>query len=201
MKNIDVSNADSYINIWNSICVWGPTAMLPILQILGTEHLDVELTSFFIDEKNHFDAFTKIDFVYPNAMASVIVGKEEKSEGNLVITGTKGYIYVPAPWWKIDYFELRYENQEQNRRYFYQLDGEGIRYEIVEFIKSIETGKAGTYIDCQVTESIVEIVEKFYKRNRVKSIPYVNSLTDFRNQRKFMTNLGEEKKNGNMGED
>ena len=29
-----------------------------------------------------------------------------------MISGTKGYAYVPAPWWKTDYFELRYEIQE-----------------------------------------------------------------------------------------
>ena len=28
-----------------------------------------------------------------------------------------------------------------------------------DFIKTIETGKVSTYIDCQVTETIVEIVE------------------------------------------
>lgn len=177
LRNIDSSKADSYLNAWNSICAWGPTAMLPVLQILGTGYLDETITSFFIDEKNCFDAFSKIDFVYQDAVASVKVGKGAKSEGDLVITGTKGYIYVPAPWWKTDYFELRYENQEQNRRYFYQLDGEGIRYEIVDFIKSIEKGKAGTYIDCQVTESIVGIIEKFYRKKGLKVVSYEVPVT------------------------
>ena len=30
-----------------------------------------------------------------------------------MISGTKGYAYVPAPWWKTDYFELRYEDQNK----------------------------------------------------------------------------------------
>jgi len=55
-----------------------------------------------------------------------------------VISGTEGYIYVPAPWWKTDYFELRFENPEKNRRYFYQLDGEGIRNELVSFVRMME---------------------------------------------------------------
>ena len=46
--------------------------------------------------------------------------RRAKAEGELVIAGTKGYIYVPAPWWKTDYFEVRYENPEDNKRYFYQ---------------------------------------------------------------------------------
>lgn len=69
------------------------------------------------------------------------MGKGVKSEGELIISGTKGYIYVPAPWWKTDYFEVRYENPENNRRFFYQLEGEGTRYEIVAFIKSIQNKK------------------------------------------------------------
>ena len=60
-----------------------------------------------------------------------------KWEGELIISGTKGYIYVPAPWWKTDYFEIRYENTSENRRYFFQLDGEGIRYELVSFLRII----------------------------------------------------------------
>ena len=61
-----------------------------------------------------FDLFSKVSFVYSNAVASIKVGKGIKSEGELVVSGTKGYIYVPAPWWKTDYFEVRYENSERN---------------------------------------------------------------------------------------
>ncbi|MDE5572095.1 MAG: adenylyltransferase/cytidyltransferase family protein, partial [Prevotella sp.] len=92
--------------VWNSICAWGPTAMLPIFQLLGTEYVSKQITSHLIAED--FDTFTKIAFVYPHAVASLKVGKGVKSEGELIISGTKGYIYVPAPWWKTDYFEIRY---------------------------------------------------------------------------------------------
>jgi hypothetical protein len=60
-----------------------------------------------------------------------------KTEGNLIISGTKGYAYVPAPWWKTDYFELRYENQNDNKKFFYKWDGAGLRYEIQEFVSCI----------------------------------------------------------------
>ena len=74
---------------------------------------------------------------------------------------SEGYAYVPAPWWKTDYFELRYENQENNKKYFYQLDGEGIRYELVAFAKSIELGRNNTYIDSEVSKAICKIMESF----------------------------------------
>lgn len=147
---------------WNSICAWGPTAMLPIFHLLGTEYLDKRITSFVVNKETKFDAFTKIDFTYPGAVASARVGKGVKSEGELIISGTKGYIYVPAPWWKTDYFEIRYENPANNRRYFYQLDGEGIRYELVAFMKAIQQGEDIPYIGKETSLSIVGIVESFF---------------------------------------
>ena len=146
---------------WNSICAWGPVAMLPIFQLLGTEYVDKSVTSCMLDRASRFDIFTKIDFLYPNAVGSIKVGKGVKSEGELVISGTKGYIYVPSPWWKTDYFEIRYENPSENRRCFYQLDGEGIRYELVSFIKSIEMGTSSTYIERKVTNAISGVIEDF----------------------------------------
>jgi len=57
-----------------------------------------------------------------------------KTGGGLVVSGTNGYVYVPASWWQTDYFELRFEDQNQNKKYFYKWDGEGLRYEILEFV-------------------------------------------------------------------
>ena len=148
--------------IWNSICAWGPTAMLPIFQLLGTDYISKQIVSHLIGPD--FDSFTKVSFVYPHAVASLKVGKGVKSEGELVVSGTQGYIYVPAPWWKTDYFEIRYENPADNLRYFYQLDGEGIRYEIVSFLKSIETDKRNPYVTQTESYSIVNLVDSFFNR-------------------------------------
>lgn len=147
---------------WNSICAWGPTAMLPVFQILGTDYLQKKIITKYIDKEKHFDAFTKIDFVYKNATASIKVAKRAKSEGELVISGTIGYIYVPSPWWKTDYFEIRYEDFESNKKYFYQLDGEGIRNQIVTFSKSIENHKNLSNISRGVSLAIVNVIEDFY---------------------------------------
>ena len=149
---------------WNSINTWGPYAMLPIFQILGTNYDHKTITSHFEDLELCYDSFTKIAFVYPEAVASIKVGKGVKTEGELVVSGTTGYIYVPAPWWKMDYFEIRREDPTQNKRYFYQLDGEGIRYELVSFLKAIQDGRNNySYIDDDVSWSIVRMVEDFYK--------------------------------------
>ena len=148
---------------YNTISDWGPIGILPVLQILGTDYKKLNISSLMSDTEEKFDLFSKIDFIYDHSVATVKVGKGVKSEGELVISGTNGYIYVPAPWWKMDYFEIRYENQNENKRYFYQLDGEGIRYEIVAFVKAIESGKIKSYIEPKVTETISSILEQFEK--------------------------------------
>lgn len=161
LKDLDKSNLNSYTT-WNSLYDWGPTAMLPVFDILGTDYKSKQICTHLIDVEKKFDDFTKIDFVYDRAVASIKVGLGVKSEGELIVSGTKGYIYVPAPWWKTDYFEIRYENPINNRRYFYQLDGEGIRYELVAFVRAIDNGKIARFIDANISETIASIVDDFY---------------------------------------
>ena len=165
LSDLERKKDNDLSNTWNSICAWGPTAMLPIFQILGINYVSSQISSHLIAE--HFDSFTKVSFVYPHAVASMKVGKGVKSEGELIISGTKGYVYVPAPWWKTDYFETRYENPVNNKRYFYQLDGEGIRYEIVSFLKMVQSGKDFSYISDGCSREIIRIVEHFYNDEKI----------------------------------
>lgn len=143
---------------WNSITAWGPTAMLPIFQLLGTKYVNRYIVSSFHQDDLHFDTFTKIDWLYPDAVASIRVGIGVKAEGQMIIAGTKGYIYVPAPWWKTDYFEIRYEEQMNNKRFFYQLDGEGIRNMIASFVKAIIQNKVA-YVNEKISVAIAETME------------------------------------------
>lgn len=152
---------------WNSITAWGAKALLPVFQILGTGYIRKQISSLVIDEEKRYDTFSKIDFIYPHAVASVKAGKAIKSEGELIISGTKGYIYVPAPWWKMDYFEIRFENSSNNQRYFYQLDGEGIRYEIVAFINAIENRARKLYVEEDVSMAIAKVMEDYYKNKDI----------------------------------
>ena len=164
LQDLQSSDYKDLGNKWNSICAWGPTAMLPVFQLLGPDYRSKVITSSFIDREQSFDMFSKIAFVFDHAVASIKVGKGVKSEGELIISGTQGYVFVPAPWWKMDYFELRYEDSNRNRRYFYQLDGEGIRYELVSFVKAIESGRPSHYIQPVTSQAIVQAVEDFYNR-------------------------------------
>lgn len=148
--------------VWNSITSWGPNAMLPVFQILGTDYKQKMIMSRIENEEVKYDSFSKVAFVYPNAVASIKVAKGVKTEGELVISGTTGYIYVPAPWWKTDYFEIRREDPALNKRYFYQLDGEGTRYEIVSFLKAVQGGQRYAYINDAVSKAMVQVVEDYF---------------------------------------
>jgi len=112
----------------------GSYPLLPILKLLGINYEKIE---FFPRIENGVDVYTKGLIKYPDAISSFKVGLDVKTEGDLVISGTKGYAYVPSPWWKTDYFELRYEDQNENKKFFYKWDGHGLRYEIQEFISCI----------------------------------------------------------------
>ena len=108
--------------------------LVPIFKLLGTDYRNI---NFYSKMKNDVDLYTKAVFRYDSAVASFQVGLGVKTEGNMVVSGTKGYAYVPAPWWRTDYFEIRYEDQNQNKKYFYPFAGEGLRYEIKDFVSGI----------------------------------------------------------------
>ena len=156
---------EAKISGWNSISAWGPTALLPIFQLLGTDYIKKDIISHIMAGTDDYDLFTKVAFVFKDSMASIKVGQGVKSEGELIISGTKGYIYVPAPWWKTDYFEVRFENPAENKRYFYQLEGEGICYELVTFVNSIKDKKDYSYIDKKTSYAIITLIQDYYNKN------------------------------------
>ena len=144
-----------------SLFEWGPNALLPILQILGTNYEKKTIISHFNNEETLEDAFSRVNFIYKEATASIFVAEDAKAEGELIVSGTEGYIYVPAPWWKTEYFELRFEDQSKNRRYFYQLDGEGIRYELVEFLQATVDKKDVPRISREISLEISRLMKDF----------------------------------------
>ena len=146
----------------------GSYPLLPILKLCGIKYENLNLYSRM---KDGVDMYTKGVFRFPNAVCSFKVGLGVKTEGNLVISGTKGYAYVPAPWWKTDYFELRHENQNDNKKFFYKWDGAGLRYEIQEFISCIVNKRFST-ARLRRRESIcmAEVLQQFTERRNLIEI-------------------------------
>ena len=139
--------------------------LLPIFKFLGMEYRNI---NFYSMMKNNVDIFTKAVFRYDHAVASFQVGLGVKTEGSMTIAGTKGYVYVPAPWWKTDYFEVRYEDQNQNKKYFYPFVGEGLRYEIKDFVASIlSNGSRFSRISKRENVKMAEVQELYINGNNL----------------------------------
>lgn len=145
-----------------------PLTLLAIIKLLGIDWKDVD---FHSKMENGVDIYTKGVINYPHATSSFTLGVGVKTEGNLVVSGTKGYIYVPAPWWLTDFFEVRYEDQTKNKKYFYSYDGEGLRYEIQEWLSMIVNERRSCYkLRRRESVAIAEIIEKYRKHDNVTEI-------------------------------
>lgn len=145
-----------------------PLNIMAIIKLLGKDFAKVD---FYSKIEKGVDIYTKAHISYPHATASMTLGIGVKTEGNMVISGTKGYVYVPAPWWLTSFFEVRYEDQTKNRKYFYSYDGDGLRYEIQEFMSMIVNHRRSSYkLRRDESIAIAEIIEKFNKKVNRKEI-------------------------------
>lgn len=146
----------------------GSYPLLPMIKLLGCQYENLNLYSRM---KNGVDMYTKGVLRYSHAVCSFKVGLGVKTEGNLVISGTKGYAYVPSPWWKTDYFELRYEDQNKNQKFFYKWDGAGLRYEIQEFISCILNKRFSTSrLRRRESVCMAEMMDQFANRKNFYEI-------------------------------
>jgi len=118
--------------------------MLAAAKLLGPTPL-AQSTMSLIPDGCDVDVFSRTNLTYPHAIASITTGIGVKAEGDLVVAGSLGYLYVPAPWWLTEYFETRFEDSSNNRKYYYKFDGDGLRYELAEFVRMIRSGARTTF--------------------------------------------------------
>ncbi|MBD5584716.1 MAG: adenylyltransferase/cytidyltransferase family protein [Clostridia bacterium] len=166
VKSIDITctSLENYewlkeTKYYSSFTGWGAVALLPVFKLLGIDYENCYINT--VDGEDLEDIFTKLTLVYDNALATVNVGVGVKSEGDMRISGTKGYVYVPAPWWKNGYFEIRYEDAKDNKPYFYENEGEGLQTELVHFLRCVNDKKQNFYIEQEITEAVSAIMEQF----------------------------------------
>jgi len=141
----------------------GNYCMLPIFKLFGKDYDRVQFD--VIRGENGLDIFTKASFCYPAGIATATCGLGVKSEGRLLISGTKGYIVVEPPWWKTTYFEVHYEDAGQVEKYSERFLGDGLRYEISDFLSMIN-GKNENGFKLTRGESIglAAVMEEFMRR-------------------------------------
>ncbi|MDE7312845.1 MAG: Gfo/Idh/MocA family oxidoreductase [Eubacterium sp.] len=142
---------------------FGSHTLLPIMKLMGTDYQKVRFDSIL--DQNGIDLYTKASFVYEHGMALSKSGVGVKSEGQLLVSGTKGYILAESPWWLTQYFEVRYEDPMKKERYFSNFLGDGLRYEISDFAYMIQ-GHQGRAFKFTAEESvaIAGVMEAFLKK-------------------------------------
>ena len=139
---------------------------LPIVKLLGKDFERIHFHS--IKAENGIDLYTRALIKYKNCMGTIKVGLGVKAEGQLIISGTKGYIIAKSPWWLTKSFQVRYEDPDKTDNYENVFLGNGLRYEICEFVKSVNG-----------------FTDKNFKLSRGESIAIAGIMEEFLKKRKY----------------
>ncbi len=147
-----------------SFLEFGSYTLLPVLTLLGCEYDDVTFRA--VRAQNGVDAYTKAFIEYKDEYidktAIVKTGLGAKTEGQLVVTGTNGYILAKSPWWLTKEFEVRYENPGKIERYRFGYEGTGLCYEVREFVHRIKNNDKKTVdIYDNISIAMAEVMERF----------------------------------------
>lgn len=146
----------------------GSYVMLPILKIFGKEFDEIHFDTIH-DEKG-LDLFTKTSFTFPSGIATATCGLGVKSEGRLLVAGTKGYVVAEAPWWKTSYFEVHYEDTGRVEKYSETFLGDGLRYEISDFLSLINGSSSSEFkLTRGESAAMAGIMERFLEEEGRKT--------------------------------
>ncbi|MBO5093999.1 MAG: Gfo/Idh/MocA family oxidoreductase [Lachnospiraceae bacterium] len=138
----------------------GSYCLLPIIKLFGCEYDEVRFESIY--DAGGLDLFTKASFRFKKGLATATCGLGVKSEGRLLLSGTKGYIIVEAPWWKTTYFEVHFEDASRVEKYSERFLGDGLRYEISTLLNQVNGSSKGEFkLTRSETTAIAGIMEKF----------------------------------------
>ena len=143
--------------------------LLPVFKLFGTNCKDVQIHS--IHREDGLDLYTKIDLLYDRGMATAKCGVGIKTEGQLVISGDTGYILAESPWWLTKKYKLRYEDPNKVETFEPTFQGDGLRYEMSEFVAQINKIEKNKYLLTQ-NEIIAmsEITELFMNEREKRSL-------------------------------
>lgn len=151
----DTEYGGSFTELGSYVC-------LPVLKLLGREFEEIRFET--VRGEKGLDLFTKLSLRSANGLATATCGLGVKSEGRLLVAGTKGYIVAEAPWWKTSYFEVHYEDPREVEKYSERFLGDGLRYEINDFL-SMMNGNNNNEFKLTQEESVAlaGIMERFMR--------------------------------------
>lgn len=147
-----------------SLIELGTYVLLPVIKIFGDDPTDIQFRS--IKDGKGTDLFTKVELCYGQGFGLGKVGLGVKSEGNLVISGTKGYIYAKAPWWLTKEYEVRFEDPGKRMVNTFGYERNGLLYELRAFAEEIqaagkERGRVGHNARKSMSSAFAAVMERF----------------------------------------
>lgn len=170
----DVEASFTHLTLFDaagSMAALGSYPLLAICKLLGTDYKSVEFECM-VNEQG-VDQYTKMHMRYARATATGKVGMGVKSEGQLLISGTQGYILCPSPWWQPRHFDVCYEVREQNEHYYNHYKGFGLRYELADFMSAIRSDDKKNYkLTPAESIAIAGVFEKFRAKQNIHAMPY-----------------------------
>ena len=163
----------------------GTYPLLAVLEILGTDFKDVSFCH--VDAPNGVDTFTKAAFIFPreekksgalfrrteSAFAAAKTGLAVKTDGSLTVSGSKGYIYVPAPWWLTKHVEVHHEDPNQVECYDFEFEGSGMQYETAAFRDACNAGADALnkiHSHRNISVASASVMEKFLSERKLSPV-------------------------------
>ncbi len=144
----------------------GTYGCFAVLKVLGCEQMDI---GFSVQRNRQgMDIFTKVFFEHRESGRTGLVkaGLGVKSEGELIVSGTRGYILAQAPWWMTGHFEVRYEDPARREVYDYPFVGNGLQYELGYFLERIRGGSGKKRVQDRESIALAAIMERFLAAER-----------------------------------
>lgn len=151
----------------------GSYVLIPVMKLYGTIEKP-QINTFSLAGAPEHDSYTKMMLTYGNRVATVKTGLGVKSEGELIISGDRGYIRVPSPWWLTKRIEIHHENPNQVEIYENSYEGSGLRYELAEFVSCVGQDKTENDEKCGVSEAesmwLADMIHVFHEEQLTKSV-------------------------------
>ena len=151
------------VNVGGGFTELASYTLLPIIKLFGAQYRDIRFEYF--KDGSGIDTYAKAYFQYDEGIACSKTGIGVKSEGQLLISGTGGYILVKSPWWLTKTFEVCYENPDQNEHFSAPFAGYGMRYEIADFVRNIREPAMRNYkLSSEDSIALAGIMERFLRK-------------------------------------
>lgn len=139
LRGVELSISDSHAPCETEHLIrrLAPISLLPVTQLIGH---NIQQYSSKVYGETESNMLGVCDLQTKDGFAHIKFTRDTRTECRCVIQGDKAYIKVPAPWWDMDYFEIR-SGTGKIKKFSWPMNGKAIRYQLADFVKLLSEGK------------------------------------------------------------